>query len=109
MAITAASLMVKVGADTTPAERALSSFSRSLGSTLDNGVRQANNFSGQFNRAISGITAGFAGGMGFGAVTVGLSSAMGAIQGVIGDAANAYMETERLTMSLKAMSAQSER
>ena len=114
MAITAASLMVKVGADTTPAQRALSSFSRSLGNTLNQGARQADQFSAQFNRAISGINTGvlqglaggLAGGISFGAFNAGLNAVVGTVQGVVSEAANAYIETERLTMSLKAMSAQ---
>ena len=114
MAITAASLMVKVGADTTPAQRSLSSFSRSLGSTLNQGARQAENFTNQFNRAISGINTGvlqglaggLAGGLSFGAFNAGLNAVVGTVQGVVSEAANAYIETERLTMSLKAMSAQ---
>ncbi len=102
--------MVRVGADTAPAQRALTSFSRSLGGTLNNGVRQAENFSSQFNRAISGINtgvlSGLAGGLSFGAFNAGPNAVVGTVQGVVGEAANAYIETERLTMSLKAMSAQ---
>ena len=113
MAITAASLMVEVGADTTRAVRALSSFSRSLGGTMNDGVRKAEKFSAQYNQAMSGIhdgvlkglVGGISGGLSFGALTVGLSAAAGAIQEVTGDVAAAYTETERLTQSLRSLSA----
>lgn len=101
MPIPAAALLVSVGADTGPARRELSSFSRQLASSFSQSSAHAN----EFKRSLTGIGP-ILGGLGAG--FVGLFAGGALIRGFAGvarEAFGAYMQTERLTTSLRSMSA----
>lgn len=97
MAIVAAELLARVSADTTRAQRDLSAFSRHLQDTTTG-----------WNRMLTG--AGKALGVAFGAAGgfaafAGVTSLTGAVQSLVGEAADAYAYSERLRMSLSSMAA----
>lgn len=97
MAVTAASLVVKVRADTSDAERSLRTFHGQLN-------QQAGSMARSFDGLKSAI-AGFAGGLGGMAALTGLQNMAGFVQGIGQQALSTYAYTERLRMSLQSMTA----
>ena len=104
MAITAAALQVEVTANTSRARQELSNFGRSLQGTMSQGVGHVRDFSNaieQVGPRIVGMGVALGG---LAAVRI-LTPITRAVMGIGQEALGAYMETERLTLSLQSMSA----
>lgn len=101
MGVTAASLLVRVRADTTDAERQLRNFHNTVDRTAKDATRSFQGMGTSLSAAFGGFTGAFAGG----AIMGGLQSMSRMVAGIGQEALSTYAYTERLRMSLSSMAA----